>query len=407
MKHAVTALLHLCLILLLLLPGQASALAIEATGQAPYRADDPGLSRQQALQRAMEQASLQASAWLSSTRQARDGVLELDTLRLRSLGQVSNVRILDEQVADGLISVTILADVEIAEGCQDSHGRTAYRKSLAITRFPLQFPQEANDGALHDIEQGLPALLAYTLRQSSTFNALAVGQLNLVGDPQQAPVHVLPEGSLSTLLQHSEQHQVQYLVSGVIRRLAPHYPAGPRAGNLLVDLYRKVDPTRRYHQRDLVLDLFIHDGFSGALRHQQRYQLSADWNADPHARIGFDTPAFWQQPFGQELRAMIRAIGNDLQLQLTCEPFRARITRTRQREVWIDAGRLDGLKPGDRLSVYRRQTHYDDQLRPEYELINTEHSLTLTRVEPRLARGTLEVDSESLNIQRDDIVIAH
>ncbi len=407
MKQLVAALLHLLMLTLLLLPGQASALAIEATGQAPYQVDDPGLSRQQALQRAMEQASIRTSAWLSGSRQARDGVLEIDTLRLNTLGKVSNVRVIDEQVKSGQISVTIIADVDIAQGCKDSLPETAYRKSLAVTHFPLENPAEASNGHLQDIQQGFATLLAYELRQSSTFAALDAGSLNIIGDPTRAPVRLLPEGTLTTLLHNSEQHQVQYLISGVIRSLAPHYATGPREPNVLIDLYRQADLEKRYRQRDFVLDLFIHDAFTGALKHQQRYHMNADWNADSHTKVGFGTPEFWRQPFGQQLRAVIRAVSNDIQLQLTCEPFTARITRTRDKEVWISAGSLDGLKPGDRLSVYRRLTHYDSQMRPEYELINTEHSLILTRTQPTLARGTLEVDSETLNIQQDDIVIAH
>lgn len=407
MKQLVAVLSPLMLLTLLLLPGQAAALAVEATGQAPYRADDPGLSRQQALQRAMEQASIRASAWLSGTRQSRDGALEIDTLRLNTLGRVSNVRVIDEQIKGGQISISIIADVDIAEGCKDSRPETAYRKSLAVTLFPLENPADANNGYLHEIQQGFATLLAYELRQSSTFAAMDAGSLNIIGDPAQAPVRMLPEGTLTTLLHNSEQHQVQYLISGVIRSLAPHFTPGPREPNVLVDLYRQVEPQKRYHQRDLVLDMFIHDAFTGALKHQQRYHMTADWKANSHTRVGFGTPEFWQQPFGQQLRGVIRAVSNDIQLQLTCEPFTARITRARDKDVWISAGSLDGIKPGDRLSVYRRQTHYDSQMRPEYELINTEQSLTITRTQPTLARGELEIDSESLNIQQDDIVIAH
>ena len=406
MKQFAALLFHL-LLLSPLLPGQAFALAVEARGQAPYLAEDPGLSRQQALQRAMEQASIKAAAWLSGTRQARNGMLEIDTLRLNTLGKVSNVRVIDEQIKGGQISLDIIADVDMALGCKDSRPETAYRKSLAVTHFPLEHPGDASDGRLHDIQQGLATLLAYELRQSSTFDTLDAGSLNIIGDPNHAPVRLLPEGTLTTLLHNSEQHQVQYLVSGVIRSLAPHYPTGPREPNILVDLYRQADVEGRYHKRDLVIDLFIHDAFTGALKHQQRYHMTADWNSDSHAQAGFGTPEFWRQPFGQQLRALIRAISNDIQLQLTCEPFSARITRARGKEVWVSAGSLDGLRPGDRLSVYRRLTHYDSQMRPEYELLNTEHSLTITQTQPTLARGTLAVESETLNIQQDDIVIAH
>ena len=408
MKQPAKALFNCFLFVMMLLPGLANAVAIEATGQAPYSEDDPGLSRQQALQRAMQQASIQASSWLGSTRQARDGILEIDTIRLRSLGQVNNVRVINEEVDKGQISVTIIADVDIALGCKDSHPDTAYSKSLAVTHFPLQRPQDASYGYLQDIQQGLATLLSYELRRSSTFNALDVGELNIIGDPQRAPVRILPEGTLTTLLDRSEQHNVQYLVSGVIRNMTPHHDAEPRSPNVLTDIYRQVDYfDEGYAKRDLVLELFIHDAFTGALQHQQRYHLTADWNADMHTKVGFGTPEFWQQPFGKQVRALIRTLSNDIQLQLTCEPFRARITQTRDRQVWINAGSLDGLQTGDRLSIYRRFTHYGLDGETRSELENTGYSLTLETLQPHLGRGLLELPAAGINIQRDDIVIAH
>ncbi len=408
MTPSIKTLSYRLLLLILLIPGLASAVTIEATGQAPYSKVDPGVSRQQALQRAMEQASMQASSWLSSTRQARDGVLQVDNIRIRSQGQVTNVRVINEQVDDDQISVTIIADVNIAQGCSDNRAATAYRKSLAITHFPLERPQDASNGNLQGIQQGLATLLSFDLRNNSTFNALDAGELNIIGDPQQAPVRLLPEGTLSTLLDHSEQFNVQYLVSGVIRSLAPHYESGPRPPNVLTDLYRRIDYHEEgYEQRDLVLDLFIHDAFTGALQHQQRYHLTADWTSDSHSKVGFDTPEFWNQPFGQQVRSLIRTLSNDIQLQLTCEPFKARITQTRDRQVWINAGRLDGLRSGDRLSVYRRFTHYGLDGETRSELENTGYSLTLETLQPHLAQGLLEIPAAGLNIQRDDIVIAH
>lgn len=409
MKHSFRVLLQTLAISfsLTLMANLAHAIAIEATGQAPYSGKDPGLSRQEALERAMQQASIRASSWLSSTRQVRDGIIEVDTLRLRSLGQVSNVRVINEDIRSGQISVTIIADVDIAQGCKDSQPETAYHKSLAVTHFPLERPGDARNGQLQDIQHSFATLLAYELRRSSSFNALDAGELNIIGAPQLAPVKRLPEGTLTTVLNDSEQHNVQYLVSGVIRSLAPHHPTGPREPNVLIDLYRQADVQERFDKRDFVLDLFIHDALTGHLKHQQRYHMSADWDADSHAAVGFGTPTFWRQPFGQQMRSVIRAVSNDIQLQLACEPFRARILRTRDNQVWINAGSQDGLAEGDRLSVYRRFTQYGLDGETRLELENTGYSLTLDSLQPNMSRGTLELPAAGLNIQRDDIVIAH
>jgi hypothetical protein len=385
----------------------ASAISVEAEGQAPINSTDPGQSREQALKRAMERASMKANTYIASTQQVRNGVLEVDDLRTDSLSQISDVRILREWEDNGQHHVRIEAEVEIRSGCKDNQHALAYSKTVAIGTFPLERPTDARLGDLGSVQRDLSALLANDLRSASAFNALDAGDINLIQNPAQAPVTMLPEGALSTLLRSSEQLNVQFLITGVIRSMASHQPVGPGEPNILVDLYNQYDRNEDNFRRDFILDLYIYEALTGTLKHQQRYQLTADWNLDKHQKTGFATAAFWQQPYGQELRKMLRSIANDIQMELTCEPFAVRITRTQGNQIWIGAGADSGLNPGDRLTVYRRYTDYDLEMRPIYELNNTGESATVERVHATQSTATLTTDARSLNIQQDDVVIAH
>jgi hypothetical protein len=402
-------LLSLCFPLLLL-PGQLWALAFEATGTAPWDARQPTLSRERALQQAVRQIRQKASDYMRLRRQneqTRGGLGGYDALEAYQAGAVDNVRVVEEQIKGGQLLLTVIGDIELYRDCQGGRADPPHRLTLALTHFPLQRPEQANTGYLHDIQNRFSNFLAYELRRSSAlFNAIDLDRVNLVDDPTQAPARLLPEGRVTTALQQAEQFNVQYLISGVIRSMALQHPVQPREPNLFVDLYDRAGFGGQDSNRYFELDLFIHDAFTGVLVAQKRYQMQGKWELDPHIRTGFDSPPFWQQEYGQKMRALIRTISNDIQLQLGCEPLRARITRSRDDLLWIDAGSDSGLQPGDKLRVYRRVTRYDRENRPYFELEATGVELTLEQVQATLARGHLPADSGNLNIQRDDIVIA-
>lgn len=404
--------LHLLLyVALIFTSSKVWALAFEATGQARWDKANPILSREQALQHATDQIRQKAADYMTSQhreRLTRSGPQGHDSLDVYPTGAVNNVRVIEENIKKKTLYLTVVGDIELYMDCNEEKRDLPHHRTLAVTHFPLERPDEANTGYLHDIQFKFSNLLAYELGRSSYFfNAVDIGLINLVENPVQAPARLLPEGSITTALHHSEQFNVQYLVSGVIRSMALHNPAQPREPNLLVDLYNRSSLNPGFHNRNFELDVFVHDAFTGALISQKRYHMTGDWTLDPHIRAGFESPQFWQQDYGKKMREVIRVISNDIQLLLGCEPIRARITQTQQESVWINTGTDSGLRQGDKLRVYRRMTHYDSELRPYFELRDTGQLLTLEDVQPTMSRGRLPADSNTLNIQQDDIVIAH
>jgi hypothetical protein len=382
------------------------AIPVEAEGRAAIINGDLHSARKSAIQDAAQAASMQAGAYISTTQEISDGVLSLDNMAIRSLGEVRNIEVIDEWREGQMFHVRIRADVAVDDSCNGNPGLADLRKSVALTLFPLQTPTEANTGALGEIQWQLPALIAQSLNGAAGIEPYNLSRHNLVTRPDSAPTHLLPEGALSNALSGSTQLKAQFIVSGVIRDMSMRMPVGPREPNILADWYNRADYASKRHLRRLVLDLFIYDGFSGELLEQRRYETAGRWTRPHEERTGFGTSVFWQQDYGQKVQALIETIRQDLRDSLSCKPFMARITRTRADEVWIDAGSLQGLKEGDRLTIYRRLTHYDEQMRAYSELIDTRVELRLERVQQDMARGRIQGDSQSHNIQRDDLVIA-
>jgi len=381
-------------------------LVVEADGSASIINGDLISARRTAIAQAAEAAAMRSSAYISSTSIVRNGAIEIDNVRMTSLGRVSNIQVINERVIDNVLFLRIRADVSMDEGCSGDINEVAYHKKVAFTAFPLQYPLHANTGGLHKIVHQMPDLLAQQVLQQPGFDTHLATHITLHPNLNNAPTQTLDDGMLTNIQRHTEQTQVQYIVSGVIRDMQPLSPIGPREPNILVDLYHRMDQNHARHQRNFVFDLFIHDALTGALFYRQSYSTSGRWNAG-QKQTGFATQAFWQEDYGIQVLNLLRQASLDIRDQLRCQPFSARITRAENDRLWINAGAMSGLKAGDRLSVYRRMTYYDPLHMPYAELNNTHVTLTLDNVQPNFASGRINDSSQNVNIQVDDIVRSH
>lgn len=390
--------------LIIALPLQAETpRTIEAEGTATITNGDLITARRTAVNQAAEIATQQAATFVSSSSETRDGALIRDNTRITSSGLLHDIHVIEEQLKGNELTVKIRAQVTAALGCPGGMEETAYQRNIGFTAFPMTQPSQANAGGLHQIATLLPELLARELKQQPGFNSHTATHITLHPNLQNAPTQMLDDGALTNLQRHTEQTNMQYIVSGVIRDISQRNPQGAREPNILVDLYHRVDANNERNLRAFIMDVYIHDAFSGGLVWQNRYMTAGIWNASQQ-RTGFATDAFWQQDYGQKVRQTMRQTVANINEVLRCEPFSARITRTEQNRVWINAGELSGINTGDRLSVYRRFTHYDAMQIAYPEFTNTQRTLTIDSVQPNFASGTLNSGAGEINIQRDDIV---
>lgn len=401
MLRFITTLLFSCFCL------TTQAITMEAEGRALIFNKDLDSARQAAIKSASQQASLQASAYVSSTQSINQGVLSIDNMQVSSLGMISNIEVLDEKIQGRMLWLKIRADVDFEEGCAGGVAGHGYQKSVAITAFPLLYPAQANLGDLINIQTEFSSLLSNLLNQNSNLRALNAGQLSVHETAQTAPSRQLSAGALTTVLDHTRQLDVQYIVSGVIRDVSMHDPATTAVQrNILIDFYNRMDYRSKRHLRTLALDLYVHDGFSGALLFNKQYLTAGRWNLSPETRTGFASAAFWQQDYGLQSQKLLQQISNDLSDKLRCMPFSAKITRSDGQHIWFNAGALSGINAGDKLTVYRKSSFFTDDMRSHVQLINTRNTLTVTEVQPMFAIGRLAIDSAVYNIQPDDVVMA-
>lgn len=383
----------------------ASAVSVVAEGRALILDNDLSSAEEAAIQDAAQQASMQAAVYVSSNQQIRDGILEIDNMRVSTLGRVSDIQVLDKKVVGRQYIVRIRAEVNSDTGCENGN-TNSYRKSVAIAAFPMEHPGQANRGDLSDIEYGLGRKLFQRMQGIDYLQPINASNLNLHPDLRTAASRQLDNGALTTVVANSRNLNVQYVLSGVIRDMSMVDQRAATEENYFIDLYNRLDYKSRKHLRKLSFDLFLHDGYTGALLWQKRYNTAGLWQYEREYRTGFNSAAFSESDYGQKIEMLMGELNTEIAEQLRCQPFSARITRTDDRLIWITAGQLDGLSKGDKLTVYRRSTAYTDGLMTQDQLTNTMATAIIEHVQPTFATARLSKDSGILNIREGDVVKA-
>lgn len=395
----------LCVLLLTWI-SVANAFVVEVEGQAPITGAISH-ARQQALEDAMRQASLRAEAHVVSTQLMSKGEMQTDDVSLKSQGQIKDVEVLWEYAKGGIYSIAIRADVKPAQMCR-SQGNSL-RKAVAVTGFGLVSPRQTSLGQLHNIEQDLARVFINSLNDSGQMHALDASHIGLYANPANAPSLQNQQHHLTTSMTLAQNLGAQYIVSGIVRGLDTLSTVADKVANEVANeetWLSLVGLADEPSERQFVMDVFVHDGFSGALIFSNSYATQGQWNLDRMAKVRFASPAFWQSHYGHAVKDLLVGAIDDVSMSLRCQPFMAKIIKTEGKRLHIEALAGAGIRPGDKFSIYRSGTFYNLDLEPRIELTNTDMKATVKYVQPQFIIADLNMSAHQLSIQRDDIVIA-
>lgn len=395
----VHALKHALFIILSLFASSVFAATVDATGEAVIYNDDIADARYRATQQAIKQAVLESGSRVNVQDRLNNGELE-SNIEIRSSGHVQRARILSEEINGDFLS--LVARIEVTPDSQCSTGPTSYyKKTVGVTGFELQTPQQARLGELSNIARELPKNLADEINKQGYIRAITATNIAIYPDTINAPSSTNFDGSLTNVTRISEQLGVQYIISGVIRDISEVYLRQPNNRDAKDLLDENIDK-----ERNFVVDIYIYDGFSGALLFEHRYDEIGNWDISDHARIGFGSAKFWTVHYGRVVQQALKESALDTSEQLRCQPFIANIFRTEGNKIHIAAGSLSGIKQGDKFNVYRKYEVFNQRQATQTQLNNANISVTITQVQPNFSIGELVVDAHILNVQQQDVVIA-
>jgi len=361
-------------------------------------------ARDKAIRDALRQASLQMGGSIHSSQMLVDGLVTRDQVSLKSNGQFRHVRILQEKIKQGILEVKIRVEFIQGGQCEVNQGN-GYRKAVAVAGFALQNPKEASMGGLNNIEQRLSGVMANTINGHHRLHAMDSGHVLLFSSVDRAPSSQNNVQRLSNSVELAKELGAQFVVSGVIRDLAMINPdaSEPRSWDAPLDF---LGLSREKRQRNFVLDVYVHDGISGSLMFQNTYATAGVWQYGNHYNTGFATPEFWKSDFGGQVKSLLSEVVEDLNTNLGCQPYMAKIIDTRGNYIRLDTGGSVGMRPGDELTVFRTSTFFDLDQQGLMQLHDTKVKATVTQVQPRFAIAKLNKTPSRYAIQREDVVVA-
>lgn len=393
------------LCILLIMPRIALSAIVEAEGMAIIHNNDISSAREAAIRDASQQASMQAAVYVSSSQIVRDGILQIDNMQISTLGKVSNIEIVDEKVIGNRLQIRIRADVLVDQGCENGV-TNQYSKSIAFTAFPVTNLRQLSLGGLQNISSDFSASLSQHAQKESGIVAHNISKLNIsLTSPASLPDQ-LDERAINAVTSQLNGSTPNYIVSGIINDVSMIDPRTHAEDNYFIDLYNRLDYKSKKHLRNFDISFFVYDGYSGNLVAQKQYQTAGLWNLDPTIKTGFNTAGFRKQDYGQKVNKLEKQIIENLSTDLHCEPFTAQITRTLDKQLWINSGKRHGIKRGDKMTVYRKSTFFGNDMRATTDLINTQQTLIIEDVQMNTASGRLTSAAESFNIRPGDLAIA-
>jgi hypothetical protein len=375
---------------------------IQVTGSAALQDGLYEQARQQAYEDALQQAVLQFGTEVRSRQKMRNGSLVEDQLTLSSQATVSQSQLLDEYISQGRLYLKLNVELETLAACPGSSA-SQYRKNVAVLGFSLQTPGQAGMGGLHDVERGIASYLTQRFRQQGGLVVHEQSQQSLYHESRNAPSTLDAQWQLSDAASIARQMGVQFVVSGVVRDLSLVDASAFETSlwSRIKRLSTLVDRNRRF-----VLDVFVHDGFSGAIVWQKQFSVAAEWTEGPAEAVAFQSARFQTMPYGVAVLEQLDQIARNIDQQLRCQPFMTRVSRVDGKTLHFMSGANSGIRPGDRFSLYRAEYLQHATQDSSIELFNVKTALTVTQVHPDFGSGSIAVDPGRLNIQQDDVLIA-
>jgi len=397
------------------------AQSIEAEGLAALDAGGMEQARQEAVQDALQQAALSAAARVEASSNIDAAGRMQESVRVTPAAVISSHTVLREWSADGLLHVQIRAEVRPREkaapanSSQVAPARTSnFKKKIAVTRFHVVNSLQVEDIA--NIWDGYPLELLRRLEMSG--NALPVNSVSSLLSAGSEPIVDSPANQ-DMIRRIAEQTGSQFVISGVILdagfgggTIRPYWGwQGKEDGvrselalpwpNIAVGL--KPGPS----ERRLEVEIFLHDGLTGALIARHRTSTEAGGRVTVGRNKPFASAAFFATPFGRSTDLLINTQVEAISNELACLPFMANIVRIEGKKVFLDAGGTSGLRPGDRLTVYHKHSNTPvSGLSGATELGIPETSattVTLRTVQPLFSLGELAADPAMLKLQVGDV----
>ncbi len=397
-------LLTLCLTLLQACGNKGVDLSekiVTVEGQAIIKNGAKLLARKMAIRDAIRQSSLQNSGQIKSRTLVKSQSIALDAFTLKTTAQINNTEIIDEWVTDNIFHVRAIVRLSDANMCTPM-----FRKRIIATAFPMVHPSQSSMAESNDLSSGIPREINNILAETGAYIGKNLTQTVIFNEANLAPeVLGAHPYQISTEMKLAQKHRGQFILSGVIRDLEispAHYNRGSGIESLLNSYTSYLSSTRA-----ITVDIYLHDGYTGALLFQHRYRRTAKGKVIIPHNVVVGSDEFKETDTGNKITSIINQAVQDIQQSLNCYPLYTRILKIDENKVFIDAGAQEQVNIGDQLVVYSSLGTINAAGSGQ-EIIGHHKKpagiLTITEVTPLFSVGELESPPHILGVKEGDWV---
>lgn len=318
---------------LLSLPARSAGVDVTVEGGAPIRNGDLGQARELATRRALARAAESQSLSVSSQTLLRDGVMT-ESAQVDAAACTENAQILDETVnADELIlrmQVTVREPGTCRQTC-----RQTTRNRVVVAGFAVAHPEQIRPNERSWLTHLTSAELARWIdkrqRLLTAHDALAFPHAS----PDRAPrPHLLPEDVETPFSLLARRHRSQYVLAGVYRDLS-------LADRMFFGQTRRIE-----------IEAFIHDGVNGSVLERKTFTAMVSGQVLMTPRPAVGTAEFYASDLGRAWGGLMRDMADWATEKIACLPLVARVLKTEDSHIYLDAGADSGLSVGDTLVLH-------------------------------------------------------
>jgi len=377
------------LLILLTIPSSLQAQWYTAEGVANIIPGDVNQSRDNAVSNALLSIVHKAGTSVESLQVIRSGVLESEELTAKTHGEIHDMRLLDEKILDGKITVSIEADLYPFSVCPQEK----YSKTIFVGPFHLKTRKQAQLGGIYHSDEAVAQRLFYHLKRNSAKldpRYVMTQQIAFTRDN----LHNIELQILEVARDIATNHDVQYLLFGTIEDMSDYYETST---NLLFESTE--------HKRNFQMNIYLVDGINKSTVFQKNYTAVSNWPYEMTLRFDVKSKVFWETDYGKIIDENIDQAVRDVQQALYCQPTMATIIARYDKQVIMNIGHNNGVKKGDQFQLIRSQ--YVSQQNSTLQgpiFIPDDILLTVTSLQSDRAILTTTEPTDMNNIQIRDML---
>lgn len=336
----------LILAAVLLFSSNINAQWIEATGSAEVRRGGTPEARNLAVQSAVKDALLFAGASVSSVATVSDGLLTQDQFKISSHGSIREIELVDELQQNGMVFVTIRAD--IIPGDQKTCFSGDFLKSVAITQLRLVNREQAKVGRLYDIGKSFSKRL---------FNLLHKESGSILPRPwyQQKINHSSSferyfDNNIQLIDTIGNNSESQFVLLGQVNDLS----FGEQTSSELAFWQGSVT------ERFFTADIMLYDSSTKELIFREQFEAVGDWTLDKRRMIDINSRKFWESNYGSAVDHLINRVKASIEDAIHCQDLQGKIVHVQDNQIQFNLGKVNGVEKGQVFNIIH-QSHFIDE----------------------------------------------